>query len=60
MAICERCGKGRQYGHNVSFSKRRTNRVWKPNVQAATIYVNGSPKRMKICTSCLKTLRKTA
>ncbi|MCW5880683.1 MAG: 50S ribosomal protein L28 [Anaerolineae bacterium] len=60
MAICQMCGKSRQYGHNVSFSKRRTNRDWKPNVRRATVTVNGSEKRINVCMKCLKTLRKTA
>jgi len=34
MAKCEICGKGPQFGHNVSHSKRATNRKFKPNIQA--------------------------
>ena len=60
MAKCEVCGKGVQHGHNVSFSKRRTNRDWKPNVRKATVTVNGTAKRVNVCMNCLKTMRKTA
>ncbi|MFN8498506.1 MAG: 50S ribosomal protein L28 [Anaerolineae bacterium] len=59
MAKCEVCGKGVQHGHNVSFSKRRTNRIWKANVRSATLTVDGESKRVKVCTQCLKTLSKT-
>lgn len=60
MAICERCGKTPQFGHNVSFSKRRTNRMFKPNLQKTTIMVDGRPKRITVCTRCLRTLNKPA
>ena len=41
MAVCEICGKGRQFGHNVSHSKRRTNRSWRPNIQKVTTLIDG-------------------
>ncbi|MHB1295662.1 MAG: 50S ribosomal protein L28 [Anaerolineae bacterium] len=60
MAMCEICGKGPQFGHNVSHSKRRTNRHWLPNVQKVTLDVDGKPTRVCICTRCLRTLHKKA
>ena len=54
MAKGEICGKGPQFGHNVSHSMRATNRRWKPNIQKVTIMENGKPKRVYICTKCLK------
>lgn len=59
MAKCERCGKGPQFGHNVSHSKRRTNRKFMPNIQRATVIENGRAKRMYLCAKCIKTLQKT-
>jgi large subunit ribosomal protein L28 len=59
MAKCQKCGKGQLFGHNVSFSKRRTNRAWKPNIQTTTVVEGGTTKRIKVCTNCLKTMRKT-
>ena len=41
MAVCEISGKGKMYGHNVSFSQRKTRKVFKPNVQKKTIVVDG-------------------
>ena len=38
---CEVCGKTLSFGHNVSFSKKRTNRVFRPNIQKTTVYENG-------------------
>lgn len=58
MATCEMCGKSPQFGHNVSFSKRRTNRMWRPNIHTTTIMVDGRPKKIRVCTRCLRTLNK--
>ncbi|MEZ4516660.1 MAG: 50S ribosomal protein L28 [Chloroflexota bacterium] len=58
MAKCEICGKGPMTGHNVSFSQRKTKRVFKPNIQRTTIYENGRPVKKYICTRCLKTTAK--
>ena len=51
---CEVCGKGTLNGHNVSHSNRKTNRIWAPNVQNVRVVVNGTAKRMNVCTSCLR------
>jgi large subunit ribosomal protein L28 len=59
MAKCDICGKGVQFGHNVSHSKKATNRQWKPNIQKVTITKDGVSRRMKVCAKCLKTLSKT-
>ena len=55
---CELCGKTPQFGHNVSHSKRRTNRRWTPNIHPVTITINGQAKKMKLCTRCLRTHNK--
>lgn len=60
MAMCELCGKTRTFGHNVSHSKRRTNRDWLPNVQSKIVMVGDTPRRMDVCTRCLRTLTKPA
>jgi large subunit ribosomal protein L28 len=57
---CDICGKGPGFGHNVSHSKRRTNRMFRPNIQRATIMENGNAKRVNICTRCMRTLTKPA
>lgn len=58
MAICEITGKGKMYGHNVSFSQRHTRKVFKPNVTKRTIVINGQKVKCNISTSALRTLRK--
>ena len=55
MARCEMCLKAAQSGNNVSHSNRHTKRRWSANVHKATITINGQPKRMNICTRCLRT-----
>ena len=54
MAKCDICGKGVHFGNNVSHSQRRSNRVWKSNVQHVAVKVNGQSKRMHVCASCLR------
>ena len=58
MAICEISGKGKMYGHNVSFSQRHTRKVFKPNVSKKTLVINGKKVRVNISASALRTLKK--
>ena len=59
MAKCEICGKGPQFGHNVSHSKKATQRRFDPNVQQRQVLVDGERRRIYICMRCLRTLRKS-
>ena len=54
MAKCDYCGKGVAFGIRISHSHRRSNRTFKPNVQRVKALVDGSPKRVYVCTRCLK------
>ena len=54
MAKCEVCGKSVAFGIQVSHSHRRSNRTWKPNVKRVKAVVNGSHKRIYVCTRCLR------
>lgn len=58
MAICEITGKGKMYGHNVSFSQRKTRKVFKPNIQKKTLTVNGRKIKVNVSASALRTLKK--
>ena len=58
MAICEISGKGKMYGHNVSFSQRHTRKVFKPNVQKRTFIIDGRKVKLNVAASTLRTLRK--
>ena len=55
---CELTGKGKQYGHNVSFSLRRTKRTFKPNLQRKTIVVDGQKVTLVVSTQAIRTLKK--
>jgi large subunit ribosomal protein L28 len=57
-ARCELTGKGKQFGHNVSFSLRRTKRVFKPNLQKKTFVVDGRKVTMTLSTQAIRTLKK--
>lgn len=54
MAKCEICNKGVSFGIKVSHSHRRSNRAWKPNVKKVRAVVNGSARRVHVCTRCLR------
>jgi len=53
-SVCDVCGKGPGFGKNVSFSHRRTPRRFHPNIQTVHTVVGGTPKRLNVCTSCIK------
>ncbi|MCU1459887.1 MAG: ribosomal protein [Actinomycetia bacterium] len=53
-SVCDVCGKKPIFGKSLSHSHRRTNRRWNPNVQKVRAVVNGAPKRIHVCTACLK------
>lgn len=57
-AQCEMTGKGKQFGNNVSFSLRRTSRVFKPNLQKKTFELNGKKVTMVLSTQAIRTLKK--
>lgn len=52
--VCEICNKGAISGNNVSHSNRHTRRVWLPNIRTVKAIVNGTPKRIQVCTRCLR------
>ena len=52
--VCEICGKKATSGSQVSDSYRHTKRRFKANLQTVRAVVNGVPKRITVCTSCLK------
>jgi len=45
------------YGHNVSHSKRRTRKIFKPNLHDARIFVGGRFHKMKLCIKCLRMIK---
>ena len=52
---CDVCGKGPQFGNNVSHANNKTRRRFNPNLQAVRVKLeNGSNGRKKVCTRCIK------
>lgn len=58
MQKCDVTGKGKQFGHNVSFSLRRTKKVWKPNLQTKTVVIDGKKTKLKVSAAGIRTLKK--
>ncbi|MDY0296286.1 MAG: 50S ribosomal protein L28 [Acidobacteriota bacterium] len=55
--VCEVCGKRPVTGNNVSHSHKLTKRRWLPNLQTIRVEVNGEARRMRVCTSCIRSGR---
>jgi large subunit ribosomal protein L28 len=53
---CEVCGKGPQFGNNVSHANNRTRRRFNPNLQSIRVQRadSGNAIRKKVCTTCIK------
>jgi len=54
MAKCEICGKLPRKGIKLSHSHIRTKRTWAPNVRKVRAVINGSNRRVNVCTRCLR------
>ncbi|MFV9646653.1 MAG: 50S ribosomal protein L28 [Desulfobacterales bacterium] len=52
--ICEICGKKPLTGNNVSHAHNVTKRRFNPNLQRVRAVLNGRTKKIKVCTSCIK------
>lgn len=57
MAKCAICGKGPNFGHNVSHANNRTRKVWKPNIQRVKTVSGGTVRHLSVCTNCIKSGR---
>src|SRR5919112_1451273 len=55
--VCAVCAKGPVTGNSVSHANNRTKRRWYPNLQTVRVMVDGAPKRIRVCTQCLKSNR---
>ena len=52
--VCDMCGKGPQFGNNISHAHNVTKRRWNVNLRPVRAKVNGATKRMRVCTTCLR------
>jgi large subunit ribosomal protein L28 len=55
--VCDVCGKGPTAGHHVSHANNRRKRRFLPNLQSVRALVDGAPRRMRVCTRCLRNQR---
>ncbi len=52
--VCQICGKGPQFGNNVSHAHNLSRRKWSPNLQRVRASINGTTRRIRVCAKCLK------
>jgi large subunit ribosomal protein L28 len=53
-ARCHKCNKGPVFGNNVSHANNKTRRRWNPNLQRVKITENGTTKRVRVCSRCIR------
>ena len=51
---CDVCGKGIQFGNQISHAHNVSRRVWNPNLQRVRVIIDGKPVRLRVCTRCLR------
>ena len=51
---CEICGKTPLKAASISFSHKQNVYRQTPNLQSVKVNVNGTTKRINVCTSCIK------
>jgi large subunit ribosomal protein L28 len=54
---CDLCGKRPSVGNNVSHANNRTKRRWLPNLQRVRANLQGTVKRIWVCTQCIRSGR---
>lgn len=52
--VCDVCGRGPVFGNRISHAHNVTKRRWNINLQSVRAVVNGAAKRIRVCTSCIK------
>ncbi len=52
--MCEVCGKTPVFGNRVSHAHNVSSRRWEPNLQRVRAIVDGSVKRISVCTRCIR------
>jgi large subunit ribosomal protein L28 len=53
--VCSICGKGPQFGNNISHAHNVTRRRWNVNLRPVKAKVDGGgAKRIRVCASCIK------
>ncbi len=55
--VCAVCNKGVVSGHRVSHAVNHNKRKWAPNLRRVKAIIDGSPRRIRVCTRCLRSGR---
>ena len=53
-AVCDICAKKPGFGNNRPWSRKITKRRFNPNIQRVRATVEGTAKRLNVCTGCLR------
>ncbi len=51
---CAICNKKTVTGRNISHAHNVTSRTWQPNLQRVRAVVDGTTRRIWVCTRCLR------
>ncbi len=57
--VCALCGKRPASGNNVSHANNKTKRRFNPNLQRVRARVEGSVRRIRVYTRCIRSGRVT-
>ena len=52
--VCDICGKGPQFGNAISHAHNVSKRRWNVNLRPVRAIVNGATRKLRVCTSCLR------
>ncbi len=53
--MCEVCGKAPVFGNRISHAHNVSSRRWMPNLQRVRAVIDGTVKRINVCTRCIRT-----
>jgi len=54
---CEICGKATVTGRQVSHAHNVTSRTWEPNLRTFKALIDGTVRRVRVCSRCLRSGR---
>ncbi len=52
--VCDVCGRGPKAGQNVSHANNKTKRRFLPNLQRVRAVRDGTVRRIRVCTRCIR------
>ncbi len=52
--VCDICGKGPQFGNNISHAHNVTKRRWNVNLRPVKAKTAHGNKKIRVCTACIR------